>query len=166
MTVGARRKHKGKWLRRPGHPDWRTSRDDFIIRVYGWGPMIDITRGFRLRFLPSYGYPDKYFAVRHYGSERAALNAARAHRDALLAQSGEPKRRNAGRRLAPYLVKLTKKNKSGIVGITLDRGAWVAWYHPSPRKQVRRSWSIKKYTDDGARQLAIMWRADMLRSLR
>ena len=161
-----RKAHKGKWLRRPGHPDWRTDRDDFIIRVYGWGPMIDITRGFRLRFLPSYGYPDKYFAVKRHGSERAALQAARAYRDSLLASSGEPKRRSAGRRLAPYIVKLTKKNKSGIIGITRNEREWTAWYHPSPRKQVRRSWSIKKYTDEGARQLAILWRAEMLRSLR
>jgi hypothetical protein len=167
--VTKRRKHKGKWLRLPSHPAWRTERDDFIIKVWGWGKLLDVTRGFALRFPRSIGAPQQYFSVKRHGSERAALLAARAARDEVFHATNEPERRNAKRRLAPYIVKPRSNNKSGITGITLDKNkhgaCWVAWYHPSPGKQVRRHWSIKKYTNDGARQLAILWRADMLRSL-
>ena len=164
-------KRRPRHKRLPSHPAWRTDKDDFIQRIYGWGKLIDVTRGFDVRFPRSYGHKQTYFSVKMHGSERAALKAARAHRDRLVASSGAPEKRAGQRRTAPYMKHLRTNNKSGMVGltrVTSKRGDayWIAWYHPSPGKQKRRSWSVKRYTDEGARQLAILWRAEMLRSLR
>lgn len=147
----------------------RTDRDLFIVRIRGWGKMENMTRGYACRFPASYGHPERYFSIQKYG-DAGALGRARAYRDSLYDPRTEPVRRQGkDRSAAAFQRKPRKGNTSGITGLTFDArhgGMWVAYYHPRPGVQKRRAWAIGKYTNEGAKMLAIAWRADMLAGLR
>lgn len=156
-------------MKRKGKP-WRTSRDDFIMRVPGYGPVR--VRGFTVFFPRAFGVArSRYFGIKRYGSEREALKCARAYRDAIVKTSIEPARRGGPsklRRAAPFMIEPRKDNVSGVIGVGLAKGGkdWAAWYYPRPGRRKQRSFSISKFTNEGARMLAIMWRNQMIGKLR
>ena len=139
----------------------RTWRDDFIVPVKAKRDR-NIIAGYDVHLKPS-----KYFSIARFGSGPAALKAARAYRDRVFPASGRPPlRTGATRRRAPFDVKLRVDNRSGLVGVCSDHERWYAWFSPRPGAVTKHSWSIKKFTHEGARMLAIAWRARMIEELR
>jgi AP2 domain len=158
------KKKKGK----RGWPE-RTARDDYIIRIYGWGAMREQVRGYAVRFPPSFGAKHRYhryFSLKKFGP--AALGVARAFRDSVLAEhaSAAPRRMGKTRRVSAFEAKPRKTNKSGTSGVCFNKGCWIGFYHPRPGVQVRRWYGVKKYTYEGARMLATAWRNQMIAKLR
>lgn len=144
-------------------------REDFIVRIRTGGRL----RGYDVRFAKGHAIPTKYFGFTRWGTLHEALKQARLYRDELVNATGEPPRRRSGRGVhaAPFHVQPTVRNTSGVVGVSMDHrgssdGEWVAWYSPSPHKQKKRRFSIRKYGYEGALILASEWRAKMIAQLK
>jgi len=116
------------------------------------------TSGWQLR-IPAWhflGPASEYFADGVYGSESAALVAARARRDAVFAQQGRP--------LLPSTRVSNSRNTSGTVGISFctDRKGrarphfyWVAYWSPPGQGQLRKRFSVQRLGYIGAWQAAL-----------
>jgi hypothetical protein len=142
---------KGAWK--------RAARDDFIFTIGG--------RGYAVRFSASAALGTKYFGFSKYGGKRGALRAARQCRDELVAKLGWPPRRTGkGGRRAPVFSKWRGNNTSGIVGVRTNGLAWIAMCHPRRGKRLSRSFAIRKYGYDGARDRAIAQRRAWVESLK
>jgi len=127
-------------------------------RVGPWGTV------FRVNLMRAGVKVDKLFRDRDHGnSSRAALKAAKAWRDARLAEMAPKTRVEYGRMI-------TVKNTSGCPGVyrrktvVRDREYWV-WQAQSPSGAGplrTRSFSVDRYGEDGAYELAVQAREEFL----
>ena len=104
---------------------------------------------------------NRYFAVSRYGSEEAALKAAQAWRDRVLALLPPMTYRQ-------LCTRVRRNNTSGIPGIyRVVEPSYVCWkaiVGLEGKAQVR-AFSVKKYGEEQARQMAIEARRQMLQSV-
>ena len=109
----------------------------------------------------------RFFADNRYGDHSAALVAAREHRDRLLEELPTPSSRVQAERL-------TIRNNSGVVGVCRvvreDNNGnryefWQATWSPSPGRRKTAKFSIRRYGDDGAFELARAARKEALRQM-
>ncbi len=111
-------------------------------------------------------FPDKKF-----GGKRPALLAAKAHRDQLLAEQPPLSRKE-------FATAKRRHNKTGITGVctfskswTLKDGTvretwyWEANWPTAPGENAHKSFSVTRYGEDVARQMAIRAREEGLRQL-
>jgi hypothetical protein len=106
---------------------------------------------------------EKFFADGQYGGRRAALRAAKEHRDDL------------EKRLRPYTVKelarqTSTRNQSGVVGVrralqvhetddfVYTYAFWIAQWIDGKGKRKTRSFSVDKYGEEEACQRALLAR--------
>jgi hypothetical protein len=97
----------------------------------------------------------KFFSDAKSGGKRRALTAALAFRDALLRK--HPEERYG---LLP--------NPGTLKQMWRTQGPWqyLSWHAEiqiSPRKRLKRSWSVTKYGDSGAKQRAQAWLSEQRR---
>lgn len=111
---------------------------------------------------------EKFFSDFNYGGKRAALQAAKAHRDLL-------ESRHKKFSVSQLADSPSANNKSGLVGVRLHqqtdrRGEfeysywyWVAQWTDRRGRRKTRSFSVHKYGDDEACRLACESREQGLR---
>ena len=109
----------------------------------------------------------RFFADNRYGGLADARAAARAYRDSLLEKLPAPCRRVRAQRV-------TIRNNSGVVGVCRvvreeRNGAryefWQATWSPAPGTRKTAKFSIRRYGDDGAFELARAAREEGLRKM-
>jgi hypothetical protein len=109
----------------------------------------------------------RFFADGTYGGHPEALDAARAYRDKLLDSLPSSCRKIRAERL-------TIRNSSGVVGVCrVVRGEssgaryefWQATWSPAPGTRKTAKFSIRRYGDDGAFELARAAREEGLRKM-
>ncbi|MGK0185319.1 MAG: hypothetical protein ACI9R3_001095 [Verrucomicrobiales bacterium] len=109
----------------------------------------------------------RFFADGRYGDHAAALAAAREFRDSLLEELPQPQRRIRAEQI-------TIRNNSGVIGVCRivreeSNGAryefWQATWSPAPGTRKTAKFSIKRYGDDGAFELARAAREEAMREL-
>ena len=113
----------------------------------------------------------KLYSDNKYGGKDRALKIARKARDYALATIPVlPKSKVRKRRLS----KSTKRNKSGVVGVNrtkkTNRSGTVSEYYQvtwSPEIGVTKNkqWSIKKYGEEGAFELAWQFRQNVMKEI-
>ena len=135
--------------------------DNEVSRTHGWLVTIQ-RRGVIYR---------KHFSDGVFGGKQKSFLAAKVYRDDVIAK-------NPPFSMREYSNIVKKNNRSGVVGVcrycaseTRDlpedkqRWFWVAsWPLPDGRRK-RVKFSVKKYTEDGAFQMALKARKDALREL-
>lgn len=103
----------------------------------------------------------KFFADGNYGSPEGSLEAARQWRDALLEKLEKDDRARICQRSA--------RNSSGVVGVSkvtviaangVSYQFWQATWSPAPGKRRCVKFSIKRYGDSRAFELAVRARID------
>ena len=109
----------------------------------------------------------RFFADSRYGGHLQALDAARAYRDRLVeALPSSTRRIRAGR--------ATIRNSSGVVGVCRvvreeSNGAryefWQASWSPAPGTRKTAKFSIRRYGDEGAFELARAAREEGLKEM-
>lgn len=94
---------------------------------------------------------NKSFADKKYGGEETALLAAMAHRDQLLANAPPPRKRDRNQLLR-------RNNTSGRAGVSRcvckGRLYYIAQTLLSDGTRLRRAFSVAKYGEENARELA------------
>lgn len=109
----------------------------------------------------------RFFADGRYGDHAASLKAARKFRDNLLEELPQQQRRVSAERM-------TIRNSSGVVGVCRvvreeSNGAryefWQATWSPAPGTRKTAKFSVRRYGDDGAFELARAAREEALRQL-
>jgi len=123
-----------------------------VDRVSTGGYLVRITRRGQMK--------SQYFADREYGGKKKALTAARAFRDDL-------EKKLKGYSPAELAQTPRANNTSGVTGVRYveetDRrwesqptyGYYIAQWSPEPGVRKSKRFSIEKYGDDEAMQLAI-----------
>jgi hypothetical protein len=104
----------------------------------------------------------RYFGDRTWGGKRAALQRARQFRDRVLARLEQREENDAGdRRVRSHSA--TVRNRSGMVGVARVRNrsangvyyeSWQATWSPAPGRRKSVRFSILRYGDEEAFQLA------------
>ena len=129
--------------------DFGISRLDLAsVGTYGWQVRLQ-RRGVRYQ---------RYFGDQTWGGKRAALSRARQFRDRILArlEGGDSENRVRSH-------SATADNQSGMVGVTRVRSAgangsyyesWQATWSPSPGRRKCVRFSVRRYGDEEAFQLA------------
>jgi len=104
----------------------------------------------------------KLFSDSLFGGKRNALKAARDYRDELIEELADQEISRKER-----AERITSRNYSGIPGVRYVEevsrkgkheytyGYWEAQWSPTPRARKKRRFSVKKYGDKKAMQLAI-----------
>lgn len=113
------------------------------------------THGWQVRLCRGGKRLSKFFSDRRCGGPDAALQAAITFRDQLLKRLPQPQRAGAAG-------KLTRRNVSGVVGVSrivVRSGSasyefWQATWSPSPGVRKRVKFSIRRYGDERAFELA------------
>lgn len=132
--------------------------DAHAVRTHGWLVRLQREGEAHARF----------FADSRHGGPEDALEAARAFRDALLDVLPTPCRRFRAERV-------TIRNSSGVVGVCRvvredGNGAryefWQATWSPAPGTRKTAKFSIRRYGDEGAFELARAAREDGLREMK
>lgn len=124
------------------------------------------THGYWVRYNKEGALFTKLFSDSVYGSQEAALEAARKWHDELLAAFPLPNRRE-------FAEKARRKSNSGIVGVRKGKDyskgktydVWIASWSPQRGVYKTKKFSILKHGDEGARQLAIAAREAGLREM-
>lgn len=128
------------------------------------------THGFEVRLMRKGKTFHKFFGDPAYGGKRKALAAAREYRDELLAAHPKQSRREIAK------IK-SSRNSSGKVGIRLSeevdrRGPnelvyryWVAQWSPKPGVRRTRRFSVNKYGEEKAYNMALRARQKGLREM-
>jgi hypothetical protein len=127
------------------------------------------THGFFLRASRQGKIFSGFFSDKTYGGRAQALAAAQEHRVKLLKIVGLPLQKS--RRLNAQIVR--RRGRSGIHGVQrlIDRKVrpwrkyWVASWSPEPGVVRKRQFSIRKFGEVRAKQLAIRARREGLRSM-
>lgn len=127
------------------------------------------THGFFLRAFRHGQIFSGFFSDKKYGGRARALAAAQEQRLKLLKIVGLPLRKS--RRLNAQIVR--RRGRSGIYGVrrVINRKVrpwrkyWVAAWSPKLGVVRKRQFSIRKFGEEGARQLAIRARRAGLRSM-
>jgi hypothetical protein len=131
--------------------------DASAVRSHGW--LVRLQRNGR-----AYA---RFFADNRYGDQSTALHAAREYRDRLVSELPAPCRRIQAERI-------TLRNSSGVVGVCRvvredSNGAryefWQATWSPAPGRRKTAKFSIRRYGDDGAFELARAAREEALKKL-
>ncbi|MGJ3242302.1 MAG: AP2 domain-containing protein [Opitutales bacterium] len=143
----------------------RTTKNKGISRIdsgstHGW-----FVRGYRNGRTYS-----RLFSDRKCGGKGKALNMAREYRDELAAELEKIPQKPRGRRL----VYRDSRNSSGVLGVcrtakkgpngTVNECYSVSW-RPEPGVQKCTSFSIRKYGEEKAFQLAVAHRRRMMRKI-
>jgi len=112
----------------------------------------------------------KLFSDKRWGGKNKALEAARAYRDELLQDLDKIPQKPRGRRI----VYRDSRNTTGVLGVcrtakksskgTVNECFSVSW-RPEPGVQKCTSFSIRKYGERKAFQLAVAHRRKMLREI-
>lgn len=140
-------------------------------RVHGW----------RVRYSPSVDWrqdvKSKCFSDKLHGGKRKALTAARAYRDKKLKEHNQSSFVNKDlvnmRTKVRHYHGTKRKNKSGVIGVTLDKqlkkGLYTceAWRATTVinKKRTQRSFSTKRYGYNEAFKLACKARHDCVGTL-
>jgi hypothetical protein len=127
------------------------------------------THGFFLRASRHGEIFSAFYSDKKYGGRAKALAAAQEHRLKLLKIVGLPVQKS--RRLNAEIVR--RRGRSGIHGVqrVIDRKSkpwrkyWVATWSPKLGVSRKRHFSIRKFGEERARQLAIRARRAGLRSI-
>jgi hypothetical protein len=127
------------------------------------------THGFFLRAARQGKIYSAFFSDKTYGGQAQALAAAREYRGKLLNILGLPAQKS--RRFWAELPR--RKGRSGIVGVqrVIDRQSkpwrkyWRATCSPKPGVVRRKQFSIRKFGEEKAKQLAIRARRAGVRSM-
>ena len=114
-------------------------------RTHGW--QVRLSRGGR-RW-------SKCFSDARYGGDEAAFSAAKEFRDQLIAELPQPERAGAEG-------KMTRRNISGVVGVSriivrtrMTRYVfWQATWSPEPGVRKRVKFSVRRYGEERAFELA------------
>ncbi|MGB7326316.1 MAG: AP2/ERF family transcription factor [Rubripirellula sp.] len=128
------------------------------------------TGGYLIRMMRKTKMHMEYFSDREYGGKRKALQAARKHRDKM-----EEKLKG----FTPKQIanKERSNNTSGVVGVRYVEevdprwkskpvyGYWVAQWSPQPGVRKTQRFSVEKYGDDEAYELAVKARNKGVRSM-
>lgn len=124
------------------------------------------THGYWVRYNREGALFTKLFSDSVYGSQEAALEAARKWHDELLAAFPLPNRRE-------FAQKARRKSASGIVGVRRGKAysngktsdVWIASWSPQRGVYKTKNFSILKHGEEGAKQLAIAAREAGLREM-
>ena len=112
----------------------------------------------------------RLFSDRKYGGKRKAQNQARQYRDKLNDQLAQIPTKPQGQRIAYR----DSRNTTGVLGVCRlasrgSSGTIYEWYsvswRPSPGKQKCTAFSIRKYGEKKAFELAVALRRKMLRKI-
>ena len=131
--------------------------DARAVRSHGW--LVRIQRN-------SEAY-SRFFADNRYGDHAAALAAARDYRDGLIEELPAPSSSIQAERV-------TIRNSSGVVGVCRvvqenSNGAryeyWQATWSPAPGRRKTAKFSIRRYGDTGAFELARAAREEAMRKM-
>lgn len=140
--------------------DKREKNPNFCITRIDYDKGSNSTHGWQVRIQRNKQSHSKLFSDSIYGGKEKSLNAARAHRDEYMEKHPPMTRLE--------LAQIEKKsNTSGVVGVSKvkhvdQRGEkvyqywyWQAYWTPSPGKHKCVRYSIAKYGDEKAREMAI-----------
>lgn len=127
------------------------------------------THGFFLRAARNGEIYSAFYSDKRYGGKAAALAAAQEHRGKLLKILGLPIQKS--RRLNAEIVR--RKGRSGIYGVqrVIDRKvrpwrkSWRATWSPELGVVRKKQFSIRRFGEEKAKQLAIRARRAGLRSM-
>ncbi len=134
--------------------------DDENRRTHAW--VVTIQRSGKVR--------RRSFSDGVYAGKRKALKAAQDYRDRLLIEYPPMTR-------AEYANILRKNNRSGVPGVIrfraletkngerIERSYWIAFWPTKPGKTSRAKFSVAKYGETAAFQLAVKARKDALKEL-
>ncbi|MEZ6092797.1 MAG: AP2 domain-containing protein [Pirellulaceae bacterium] len=130
-----------------------------------------ISKGFLVRVMRRGERFQKFFGDATFGSRPKALAAAKKFRDSVL-------KKNKGFSKKELANRASSRNTSGIVGVRYSEevhgtgknkrvyGFWVASWNPKAGVRKTKRYSIDKYGDDEAMQMAIKAREEGIRNFK